>query len=82
MARYHALDRATDFPPPPSVQEWLCEQHLAHKVSGALNSPALSWIERACAGRAKQLTPPSETPLARNQINLAEDEARIMKQGR
>jgi transposase len=59
MARFHAIDRTTDFLLPPSVQEWLPEQHLARYIANVVDSLDLSEIERAYAGRGSDAYHPA-----------------------
>jgi transposase len=50
MSRFQRIDRNTDFLLPPSVQEWLPEDHLARYVVEVVESLGLSALERAYAG--------------------------------
>jgi transposase len=51
MGKFHRIDRNTDFLLPPSVQEWLAEDHLARYVVEVLECLDLSDLERAYAGK-------------------------------
>lgn len=51
MARFIPVDRETQFLFPPSVQEWLPEDHLARFIVEIVEQLDLSQIERSYAGR-------------------------------
>jgi transposase len=51
MGKFHPIDRNTDFLLPPSVQEWLPEDHLARYVVEVVENLGLSDLERAYAGK-------------------------------
>jgi transposase len=51
MARFIAVDRDTQFLFPPSVQEWLPEDHLARFVVDVVEQLDLSELEQSYAGR-------------------------------
>jgi transposase len=51
MGKFHSIDRNTDFLLPPSVQEWLPEDHLARYVVEVVENLGLSDLERAYAGK-------------------------------
>ncbi len=51
MSKFHAIDRDTPFPLPPSVQAWLPEGHLARYVVEVVEGLDLSDLERAYSGR-------------------------------
>ena len=59
MARFHAIDRDIDFLFPPSVQEWLPENHLARYVASVVEGLDLSAIERAYAGYGSEAYHPA-----------------------
>lgn len=59
MARFHAIDRTTGFLLPPSVQEWLPEQHLARHIANVVDSLVLSEIECPYAGRGSDAYHPA-----------------------
>src|ERR1700681_4379340 len=51
MARFIAVDRDTQFLFPPSVQEWLPEDHLARFIVDMVEQLDLSALEQGYAGR-------------------------------
>jgi transposase len=51
MGKFHRIDRNTDFLLPPSVQEWLAEDHLARYVVEVVERLDLNDLERAYAGK-------------------------------
>ena len=51
MGKFHRIDRNTDFLLPPSVQEWLPEDHLARYVVEVVECLDLSDLGRAYAGK-------------------------------
>jgi transposase len=51
MAKFHPIDRDIDFLLPPSVQDWLPQDHLARYVVEVVESLDLSDLERAYAGK-------------------------------
>ena len=54
MSRFVPQTRDTDFLLPPSVQEWLPEQHLARYIVEVVDSLDLSRLEQAYNNRGKQ----------------------------
>ena len=50
MAIFHPINRDTDYLFPPSVQDWLSENHLARYIAQVVESLDLSEIERAYTG--------------------------------
>ena len=59
MARFHEIDRDTDFLFPPSVQDWLPKNHLALYIANVVESLDLGAIERAYAGRGSDAYHPA-----------------------
>ena len=59
MARFHPINRDTDFLFPPSMQDWLPENHLARYIANVIESLDLSAIERAYAGRGSDAYHPA-----------------------
>lgn len=59
MSRFRPIDRNTDFLLPPSVQEWLPEDHLARYIASVVENLDLSEIERAYAGRGSEAYHPA-----------------------
>ena len=51
IARFHEIDRDTDFLFPPSVQDWLPKNHLALYIANVVESLDLGAIERSYAAR-------------------------------
>lgn len=51
MARFVPVDRDTQFLFPPSVQEWLSEDHLARFIVDIVEQLDLSAIEQGYVGR-------------------------------
>lgn len=56
---FHAIDRNTDYLPPPSVQKWLPEAHLARYEVDVVEGLELSDLERAYAGRGSDADHPA-----------------------
>lgn len=50
MSRFRPIDRDTDFPLPPSVQQWVPEAHFARYVAAVVENLDLSEIENAYSG--------------------------------
>ena len=50
MAIFHPINRDTDYLFPPSVQDWLPENHLARYIAQVVESLDMSEIERVYAG--------------------------------
>lgn len=59
MARFIPVDRETQFLFPPSVQEWLPEDHLARFIVEIVEQLDLSRIEQSYAGRGSDAHPPA-----------------------
>jgi transposase/IS5 family transposase len=59
MARFIAVDRDTIYLLPPSVQDWLSEDHLARFVVETVEQLDLGPLERAYAGRGSDAYHPS-----------------------
>lgn len=59
MARFVAVDRDTQFLFPPSVQEWLPEDHLARFVVDVVEQLDLSGLEESYAGRGSDAHHPA-----------------------
>jgi transposase len=59
MARFVPVDRDTQFLFPPSVQEWLPEDHLARFVVDVMEQLDLSEIEQSYAGRGSDAHHPA-----------------------
>ena len=59
MARFLPVDRDTEFLFPPSVQEWLPEDHLARFVVDVVEQLDLSEIEQSYAGRGSDAHHPA-----------------------
>src|SRR4029077_14416854 len=59
MARVIAVDRDTQFLFPPSVQEWLPEDHLARFIVDMVEQLHLSGLEEAYAGRGSDAHHPA-----------------------
>jgi transposase len=51
MSRFHPIDRHTGYLLPPSVDEWLPEDHLARFVVEVIEGLDISALEKAYAGR-------------------------------
>jgi len=47
MSNFRPITRAIDFLPPPSVQEWLPERHLARYIVDVVDGLNLSALELA-----------------------------------
>src|SRR6202049_4808679 len=59
MARFIAVDRDTQFLFPPSVQEWLPEDHLARFIVDIVEQLDLSALEESYAGRGSDAHHPA-----------------------
>jgi len=59
MSRFVRIDRDTAYLLPPSVQEWLPEDHLARFIVETVEQLDLSELNRAYAGRGVAAFPPS-----------------------
>jgi len=59
MARFVAVDRDTQFLFPPSVQEWLPEDHLARFIVDIVEQLDLSALEESYAGRGSDAHHPA-----------------------
>ena len=59
MARFVSVDRDTQFPFPPSVQEWLPEDHLARFMVDIVEQLDLSELEQSYAGRGSDAHHPA-----------------------
>ncbi len=59
MSRFVQIDRDTAYLLPPSVQEWLPEDHLARFIVETVEQLDLSELERQYAGRGMAAFPPS-----------------------
>jgi transposase len=59
MARFHPIDRDSEYLFPPSVQDWLPETHLARYIANVIESLDLTDIERAYAGRGSDAYHPA-----------------------
>lgn len=59
MARFVPVDRDTEFLFPPSVQEWLPQDHLARFVVDVVEQLDLSQIEQSYAGRGSDAHNPA-----------------------
>ena len=51
MSRFHPVDRQTGYLLPPSVDEWLPEDHLARFIVEVVDGLDVSALEKAYAGR-------------------------------
>jgi hypothetical protein len=51
MSRFRPVDRKTSYLLPPSVEDWLPEDHLARFIVEAMERIDLSPLTRAYAGR-------------------------------
>jgi transposase len=51
MSRFHPVDRRTGYLLPPSVDEWLPEDHLARFIVEVVDGLDVSALEKAYAGR-------------------------------
>ena len=51
MSRFHLIDRKTAYLLPPSVEDWLPEDHLARFILEAIEKLDLGALTRAYAGR-------------------------------
>ena len=56
MSRFHPADRKTPYLLPPSLEDWLPEDHLARFVAEALERIDLSHLRNAYAGLRLPLT--------------------------
>ncbi len=59
MSRFVQIDRDTAYLLPPSVQEWLPEEHLARFIVETVEQLDLSELNRAYAGRGEAAYPPA-----------------------
>lgn len=59
MSRFHPVDRRTGYLLPPSVDEWLPENHLARFIVEVIDSLDVSALEKAYAGRGSAAYHPS-----------------------
>lgn len=59
MARFVAVDRETQYLFPPSVQEWLPEDHLARFIVDVVEQLDLSALEQSYAGRGSDAHHPA-----------------------
>lgn len=59
MSRFHPVDRQTGYLLPPSVDEWLPEDHLARFIVEVVDGLDLSALEKAYAGRGSAAYHPS-----------------------
>jgi transposase/IS5 family transposase len=59
MARFIAVDRDTQFLFPPSVQEWLPEDHLARFIVDVVEQLDVSGLEQSYAGRGSDAHHPA-----------------------
>ena len=59
MSRFHPVDRQTGYLLPPSVDEWLPENHLARFVVEVVDGLDVSALEKAYAGRGSAPYHPS-----------------------
>lgn len=58
MSRFHPVDRQTGYLLPPSVDEWLPENHLARFIVEVVDGLDISALEKAYAGRGSAAYPP------------------------
>lgn len=59
MSRFHPVDRQTGYLLPPSVDEWLLEDHLARFIVEVVDGLDVSALEKAYAGRGSAAYHPS-----------------------
>ena len=59
MSRFHPVDRQTGFLLPPSIDEWLPEDHLARFIVEVVDGLDISALEKAYAGRGSAAYHPS-----------------------
>ncbi len=59
MSRFHPVDRQTGYLLPPSVDEWLPEDHLARFIVEVVDRLDVSALEKAYAGRGSAAYHPS-----------------------
>ena len=59
MSRFHPVDRQTGYLLPPSVDDWLPEDHLARFIVEVVDELDLSALEKAYAGRGSAAYHPS-----------------------
>jgi transposase len=59
MSRFRPIDRQTEYPLPPSVQDWLPESHPARYVVDVIEGLDLSELKRAYAGRVSDAYHPA-----------------------
>ena len=59
MSRFHPVDRQTGYLLPPSVDEWLPEDHLARFIVEVVDGLDVSALEKAYAGRGSVAYHPS-----------------------
>lgn len=59
MSRFHPVDRQTGYLLPPSVDEWLPEDHLARFIVEVIEGLDISALEKAYAGRGSAAYHPS-----------------------
>ena len=59
MSRFHPVDRQSGYLLPPSVDEWLPEDHLARFIVEVLDGLDISALEKAYAGRGSAAYHPS-----------------------
>ncbi len=60
MSRFVQIDRDTAYLMPPSVQEWLPEDHLARFIVETVEQRDLSELNREYAGRGMAAFPPAK----------------------
>jgi transposase len=58
MSRFRPVGRHSAYLLPPSIDEWLPEEHLARFVVEVVEGLDVSALERACAGRGSAAYPP------------------------
>jgi transposase len=51
MSRFHPIDRDTELPMPPSIQQWLPQGHLARYITEVVEGLDLGELERAYGGK-------------------------------
>lgn len=59
MSKFILTDRKTDYLLPPSVDDWLTHEHLAHFVVEVIDSLDLSNLIRQYAGRGSKAHHPA-----------------------
>ena len=82
MSHFVTVDRDTAYLLPPSVDEWLPQNHLAHFVLEVIEQLDLSDLTRQYTGRgsaAHHPEPPQAGPQDKDQVNLTDAVPRLRR---